>query len=295
MFTKLLKHDLRFNHRAFVATGFITLVMGIIGRIALPVMDEHEVHFLIGNIAGVTMLITFIIAFVQIKDLFSKNLYENSGYLMLTLPVTRRSLILSKLVACWIWYTFIFVAGLITIFIIRTIPFQYPELLFRNTLIYFAHDNFRIVTVYIQALSIVFFIISFMFLAITINNSSFKNYGIPAIITGILGVSGITGYLIGMTLLSQRFTWRVVEQISGTGRPPWLETPPWLLYSDAYDPYGTWSMSHMSIERLVGLEYGRLPISSNTFLDLWLIGISVGLGILFLVLGYYLLKKHVSL
>ncbi|HJC57526.1 MAG TPA: hypothetical protein H9700_09195 [Candidatus Eisenbergiella intestinipullorum] len=110
MLSRLIRHEWKETWRipviSFIVIIFLTLVCFICFRQMEPPVDEDSINagaFVIMMlycllISSISMVVTIYIAIR-----FYKNLYTDEGYLMHTLPVTPRQLILSKLLVAALW------------------------------------------------------------------------------------------------------------------------------------------------------------------------------------------------
>lgn len=110
MLAKLLKHEFRATSRIMLPIFCILLLTAIGANISTRLLLEME-HALF-NTLGIILMIAFVIAifgacfasFVVMLQRFYKNLLQDEGYIMMTLPVSVHQLVWSKLLVSIVWY-----------------------------------------------------------------------------------------------------------------------------------------------------------------------------------------------
>ena len=122
MLSRLIRHEWRETWRipviSFLVILFLTLVCFICFRQMEPPADENSVN---AGAFVIMMLYCLIISYIStvvtiyIAIRFYRNLYTDEGYLMHTLPVTPRQLILAKLLVAALW---VFVLSLLALWAI---------------------------------------------------------------------------------------------------------------------------------------------------------------------------------
>lgn len=121
MLNKLIKLDLRFAYRQFLAMAALLLFMGLI----IPYMNGI-------NIFQFGMAVFFAVAFTSIPIIsiwlvvqhFKRNLYSDEGYLMFSLPVNAPQLLFAKIISTLLWFNFMLVAA--ALFVLLAIRGQVP-------------------------------------------------------------------------------------------------------------------------------------------------------------------------
>lgn len=110
MLSKLIKHEWRNVSKMLIVINSFTVVMTIIGCISAysPLWHSNvENIWLLGISVFVVYYITIIVvsfsSMIYLAVRFYKNMYTDEGYLMHTLPVTPRQLILSKGIVATVW------------------------------------------------------------------------------------------------------------------------------------------------------------------------------------------------
>ena len=111
MLAKLLKHEFRATGRIMLPIYLILLLTSVGANISSRMLLDMNNKLL--NTVGVILMIAFVIAivgvcfasFVVMLQRFYKNLLQDEGYIMMTLPVSVHQIVCSKLLASIIWYT----------------------------------------------------------------------------------------------------------------------------------------------------------------------------------------------
>ena len=110
MLRKLLKHEFRATGRVILPMYLILLVTAVRSNLAGRGMLDRQSDIL--NILGVLIVMAFGIAicgallmsFVLMIQRFYKNLLQDEGYLMFTLPVSVHQHVWSKLIVSAVWF-----------------------------------------------------------------------------------------------------------------------------------------------------------------------------------------------
>ena len=122
MLSRLIRHEWRETWRipviSFLVILFLTLVCFICFRQMEPPADENYVNagaFVIMMLYCLIISCISTVVTIYIAIRFYRNLYTDEGYLMHTLPVTPRQLILAKLLVAALW---VFVLSLLALWAI---------------------------------------------------------------------------------------------------------------------------------------------------------------------------------
>ncbi|MCL2851433.1 MAG: hypothetical protein FWE20_00135 [Defluviitaleaceae bacterium] len=273
MFIKQLKYDLLFGRNTFFTMAAIVIGWGIImGNLDTLLQDDH---FFMGAMFAfgmtISMTVVGVLSIMQVFQLYRKSLFGDSGYLTLTLPVTRGSLLASKIAASMIWYLFMIFAGFIMVVIM--------VLQIEGAFIVTDSNNF-FVNLLAFLLYIVFiglFLISVLFFATTLAHSSFSNKRVHSVVSGIIGFVYIAVFFRIYNTLNQR-SWgeTLVEGVSSGG--------------------DVWSFTRMG--PLIGIQYGRIPVGPETdavFIDIYAHALTLAFAAAAIIATLYLLKKRIDL
>ena len=124
MLRKLFKYDFRCMARSFIplmvaylaVSGIFRVMMMIDGQdVSLPL----TLFFIISTILYITLNYAVgLYAFIGNIQRYSKNLFSDEGYLMLTLPVKPWHHIVSKLISAFVWFAITFGVQLVSVIII---------------------------------------------------------------------------------------------------------------------------------------------------------------------------------
>ena len=110
MLGKLLKHEFRASSHVMLPIYLILLATAIGANISSRMLLDMNNTML--NSIGVILMIAFLIAvfgtcfasFIVMLQRFYKNLLQDEGYIMMTLPVSVHQLVWSKVLASIVWY-----------------------------------------------------------------------------------------------------------------------------------------------------------------------------------------------
>jgi len=127
MLGKLMKYEFKATGRVFLPLYAALIVVSLVNRLLalLPVYVPRAIGtilsvLLIIGIAVITLILTF--------QRFRKNILSNEGYLMMTLPVSTDSIILSKLFVAAIWYVVSSIVVILSILIMALSDFSLSDL-----------------------------------------------------------------------------------------------------------------------------------------------------------------------
>ena len=121
MLGKLLKYELKATSRVFIPLYIAILVVSIINGLSLN-LEIFNIQGLATIILMCLFISLFVITIVVTIQRFNKNLLKDEGYLMFTLPVSSKSLVLSKYLTSLIWTFLSFIVALLSFTIIFIIP-----------------------------------------------------------------------------------------------------------------------------------------------------------------------------
>lgn len=121
MLGKLLKYELKATSRVFVPLYIAILVVSIVNGLSLN-LEILNIQGLATIVLMCLFISLFVITIVVTIQRFNKNLLKDEGYLMFTLPVSSKHLILSKYLTSLIWTFLSFVVAFLSFTIIFMIP-----------------------------------------------------------------------------------------------------------------------------------------------------------------------------
>jgi len=124
MLRKLMKHELRATSRVMLPLFLLVLVTAVGANLSTRTLLETDNKFM--NLMGIILLTAFfiaiaaacIMAFALMIQRFYKNLLQDEGYVMMTLPVSVHKQVCSKLFVSLIWYAASFVVVAAAFFIL---------------------------------------------------------------------------------------------------------------------------------------------------------------------------------
>lgn len=121
MLGKLLKYELKATSRVFIPLYIAILIVSIVNGLSLN-LEILNIQGLATIILMCLFISLFVITIVVTIQRFNKNLLKDEGYLMFTLPVSSKHLILSKYLTSLIWTFLSFVVAFLSFTIIFMIP-----------------------------------------------------------------------------------------------------------------------------------------------------------------------------
>lgn len=254
----------------------------IIKIISLFVVDMVFGIFAFETISGLSALITFLVVIMitgsHILQFFQKNFFDDAGYLMLTLPVTRAKLLLSKVVVAMIWFNFMLLVGIIASFILSWA--QHLEMSLTDIT---SPINLPGFITLLEINIIALFIILAIFFTVTLSNCIIGQIKLPS------GIAGIFTLAYGGFVL-----WLGVRL--GMRHSEWVNFEERIYHYGDYGSYGGVSIIHSSIrQRETGIAIGRIAIGDTAYFDVFIWGMVLGMAVLLLFVTYILLNKRVSL
>lgn len=108
MLGKVLKYDIKFGKTPFLVMAGAMVAIGVFTRIV------HEAPFIrnlgVSVIFALAMVGIAVGSIVLIFQHFNKSMFSAEGYLTLTLPVKRRTLLISKLITTVLWFNVMLLA-----------------------------------------------------------------------------------------------------------------------------------------------------------------------------------------
>ena len=269
MFIKILKHDLSFSKNIFFAMGGMMIALSAIISFTLPVFTgESAVNSLLMHLAlPLGTIIVSIASVTQIFQFFNRNFFGESGYLMLTLPVKREKLLISKIIVSLIWFNFMLLAMGISSLILFRDQWRFEQLI--NQI------NAEFVTIMTMVNFLALFFIVLLFFCITLAHSVLGGKKIHGIVSGIIGV----GWAWLFIWLSNVFVRR------------WHGERPMSFNM------GDEVISFVGHGPLIGIRYGRIPIGENDFahVDIFHMGMILAFSAAAALATYCLMRKYIAL
>ena len=119
MLGKLMKYEVRSCGRIFFPFYIVVLIFSIVASLFINFDNyEHDfsVLYLVGFLAIFALFVAAIVlTILLIVQRFNKSLLEDEGYLMFTLPVSQKSLVLSKFLTSLLFIILTSIVGMICI------------------------------------------------------------------------------------------------------------------------------------------------------------------------------------
>jgi len=128
MLKKLIKYDIKSTWRDFTGI-YLSILLGVI---ILPfIFNNVNNDFIVitgGFIAFGIIIAVIVVTIISLFKIFNTNLYSKQGYLTLTLPVTSRQILSSKLIVSSMWIVLTMIVSVIGLLIytllIAPLPFM---------------------------------------------------------------------------------------------------------------------------------------------------------------------------
>ena len=270
MFIKLLKYDFMFSKNAFLGMAAVFLSLAVFIRIFGGNTFFHSVLEAGQILSG---LLIAVVSILQIFHMYNKNMFGNSGYLLLTIPVKRGELLTSKLIISMMWYLFMLLIAFIALLIPRT---GNHLLTINDFLDAFFWANFTVQTIELFMLG--FFFISLLFFSVSLANSAFGKIRVHSVFSGFVAVVYAAAYFWIRDIMSLRASDQDVVswQSGGQHFTRYIHTP------------------H------IGLQYGRIPMLDDPqfnwlFIDIGAHALTLVFAMGAVVATLYLLKNRIDL
>lgn len=225
MFFKLLKYDFRATAPSVLLLWAGLLILSGLSALFGALCSSLDIFYLPMLLStllfAVLAIASVVIVYVLMIRRFYRNIYSNEGYLTLTLPVRRGSVIWSKLICSVVWvigtFAVLMLSGMILILSDTTNSFMSvlaDTLLIAEWLIKFIDLRIWVIAAELSAFGLVslFKSILILYAAVSIGQlfkrhrilGSFVGYGIVSIIGRI--VESVYSWLMGLSSLSIDFT-----------------------------------------------------------------------------------------
>jgi len=295
MLSKLIKHDLSYSAKPFLAMAVIAVALtAIMFLVPETIGEDMPFGMIVMIVASLSFVGIGIASIVQIFQFYSQSMFSNAGYLTFTLPAKRSLVYASKLIVSMIW---VFLA-IATVFVIIVMLWFITEGTMANDF----WDMFNL-PILINIMTIVLtamFLIATMFFCITLSHSIFVGKKIHGVISGVIGFAYTWLNFWLIDLLSRRYTYSSAHEITvphGSG------TDTFTIYRDI--PMTGIRYGRIVVGEVYGVTFGGFSdgdtlnvtssIAEPVFIDIFQIGLIAGLSALAIAVTYYLLKKRVSL
>ena len=289
MLLKLMKHDFKYSAKTLFALSAIVVILSAIFVFTSYMVIFHsfvyaqqpESYYFSKFAHYFTLLLLVVVAVVTIIHIayfYRKSMFGRFGYLALTMPVSRGSLLASKLAVSFIWFSIY--AVLITLTMVVTSYIVWPDYNFS----FLALRGLGFGSVFAESLitwanhaAYAFVAIALVFFCITLSHTVLANVHLRGIISGAIGLLSAGLYIIGTIALANR---SMVELQRVFAEPRNLP--------------------------LVGLQYGRIVIDSTLiidrgmwyyyiYIDIFFLAFTLAIAAIAIAATHYLLKRRVSI
>lgn len=208
MLGKLLKYELKATSRVFIPLYIAILVVSIVNGLSLN-LEILNIQGLATIVLMCLFISLFVITIVVTIQRFNKNLLKDEGYLMFTLPVSSKYLVLSKYLTSLIWTFLSFIVALLSFTIIFTIAtygdFNYSYFINEFNLLFSNISNILGTTILSEFFKIVLLIILLIIISYTIfifNVYLSLSIGQLPIFNRFRNISSFIGFLVINLLIS---------------------------------------------------------------------------------------------
>ena len=223
MLRKLMKHEFRATGRIMLPLFLILLVTAVGANFSVRGMLDTGSRFL--NVLGALLVMAFVIAImgvcvmsmVVMVQRFYKNLLQDEGYVMMTLPVSVHQHIWSKLIVSAVWFALTLVvvclACLIMAFdveLVQQIAAGFRELfqeIYRNLSTYYAVNGTAIVAEFLVLCFVGCCAMCLQFYAALAIGHSFPNHKMAWSVLWFFLIQFIMQFLGGMGIMLLDESW----------------------------------------------------------------------------------------
>ena len=223
MLRKLMKHEFRATGRIMLPLFLILLVTAVGANFSVRGMLDTGSRFL--NVLGALLVMAFVIAImgvcvmsmVVMVQRFYKNLLQDEGYVMMTLPVSVHQHIRSKLIVSAVWFALTLVvvclACLIMAFdveLVQQIAAGFRELfqeIYRNLSTYYAINGTAIVAEFLVLCFVGCCAMCLQFYAALAIGHSFPNHKMAWSVLWFFLIQFIMQFLGGMGIMLLDESW----------------------------------------------------------------------------------------
>jgi len=189
MFIKQIKHDLAFSQTAFLGMGTLMIGLAIVLRIVMwasrsVMLNQNIVHVMV-MLWSFIIFGVIIVSIIQIFQFYKENFFGDAGYLMLTLPVSRGSLLVSKVIVSMLWFNFMAAIGIVMVFIIANTD-TFTVMGVSETTSLTLENILNFVRGAVLVNSLVLFLVSAMFFCITLAHSIIMRWRVHGVMAGVV-------------------------------------------------------------------------------------------------------------
>jgi len=293
MLFKLIKHDFKYSAKLFLILGAIAIALSIILGFYDALYQGHRIAFMgqeqslifgpiwsMGMLFNFALIPSFVAAIIHIGQFYRKSMFGKVGHLLMTIPISRIALLLSKIAVSFVWFLYSILIAIAMVYIIHTIsPF-----LTTDELIGLLSADFLVFILYTTTIALA--AIALLFFCITLSHSVFVGVRLNGLLSGLIGFlyAGLYIYIIGRLQSRFRADMELVMEYDGI----------------------IWDRVVGNMP-LTGLRYGRIVIGrqpfglpgpelySEVYIDIYVIILTIAVTAIAIAATHSLLKNRVSL
>ncbi len=221
MLGKLFRHEWEATSKLLLPLHIILCIITLLGKLSLIMIGKNGfLDIFLGLVFVFYILYLIIIAVVTTIYLiirFYKNLFSDEGYLTHTLPVSHNQLIVSKLLAAFLWSLIDIIMIIASILVLvadnKTIPYMLKELpfLFHNFQATFGFSIWVYIIIFI-ILSLIFIIINTLMLYCSIAlGHKFGKHKIIGSFVAYMVLYAVNQIVSTIILFAGGFFWKVSD------------------------------------------------------------------------------------
>ena len=268
MFIKALKYDFMFSKTWYLAIAAIMIITAIASKIyAQPRHSQGIIRDTDGLLLAMVVIVAGIISIFQVLIFFNRYLFDDTGRIMLTLPVKRFTLLMSKLVVSIVWFNFMLLIAIISLIVIFDPPGM--EFMFMGLSRGISFVNF-VALIEVNIMAVSFIVIIFFSTALAYSRLWRRHFHGLAVVTGLASVG--LHYWVSNIIFSRHHeaVTSICEHTQST-------------ITSHYNP-------------IIGINVGRIPIGTGrAFFDVYGYGFVIVFIVFMLWVTNYLLKKRVCI
>ncbi|MCL2375954.1 MAG: hypothetical protein FWC76_01025 [Defluviitaleaceae bacterium] len=288
MLFKLMKYDFVYSARLFFALGTIAIALAFIlggvdglyqGYRIMFAGQEQSIIFTPNStfmqMLSIVLIPVGVAAIIHIAQFYHKSMFGKAGHLAMTMPVSRGTVLLSKITVSFAWVLYVIAVAMAMVAVTHIIS---PYL---SLTLFFTFIDIGTIAFIVHTAIVALAAIPLLFFCITLSNSVFIGVRLNGIIAGFIGFlyAGIYAYLADR--LTMRFTPAIDAMIMNPGT--------------------IWEQHTIVRVPLMGLQYGRIVIGQrpwgghDVYIDIFFIALTLAIAAIAAAATHSLLKKRVSL
>ncbi|MCL2187846.1 MAG: hypothetical protein FWC16_02300 [Defluviitaleaceae bacterium] len=285
MLKKQLKYDFLFGARIFLGMGGVLMGIGVIGWLLTIILstpnqpagnDAASLAFGLAQFYSLGITAAVVVSVVQLFHMYNRQCFGDYGHLMLTLPVGRGTLLVSKYIVAFFWVVFMFATMVLSMYIM-TNNLPHSEFNFMTLPDGTQPVGLGLIGPIALLTSTLFAGITITFLLSTLMNSTIGGWRIHKSIALVIWAAVVSGFIIMAVQFNGRYrVWATREvthefTIDGSTRIGF----------------------HNFLDYIVGWDVGRIPLG-NAFIDIFYVGAMLAFSLIIAGITYWLLRSKVS-